>query len=184
MTSARYAARYIGRYMARPALAEYKLKSYDGVLVTFWYVDHKTDQKVTEKIPVKEFIKRLIDHIPLKGFKMARGYGLYSRRTRSIAIKSLQRCNRFIQATLEFIKNGSRSLGWRARLIKSFGVDPLICPRCKEEMLLWRIWHPDYGDIFDLSRDGPRFEGENNQEVKNKSLFDKRGHIQLSLFPV
>ncbi len=41
----------------------------------------------------------------------------------------------------------------------------------------------NYGDIFDLSRDGPQFEDENNQEVKNKSLVDQIGHIQLSLFP-
>ena len=183
MNSAGHAARYIGRYMARPALAEHKIKEYDGVLVTFWYVDHKTDRRVTEKIPVKEFIKRLVDHIPLKGFKPARGYGLYSQRTRSIAIRILQSCKRFIQMTFEFRSNGSESLGWRGRLIKSFGIDPLKCPRCKEEMLLWRIRHPDYGDIFDLSRDGPQFEGEKNQEVKNKSLVDQIGQIQLSLFP-
>jgi hypothetical protein len=184
MNSARHAARYIGRYMARPALAEHKIKEYDGGLVTFWYVDHKTERRVTEKIPVKEFIKRLVDHIPLKGFKMARSYGLYSRRTRSIAIKILQRCKRFIQMTFEFRNNISISLGWRGRLIKSFGIDPLKCPRCKKEMLLWRIWHPDYGDIFDLCRDGPQVKEEKNQDVQNRSLVDRVGHIQLSLFPV
>jgi hypothetical protein len=184
MNSARHAARYIGRYMARPALAEHKIKEYDGVMVTFWYVDHKTEQRVTERIPVKEFIKRLVDHIPLKGFKMARSYGLYSRRTRSIAIRILQRCKRFIQMTFEFRNNGSISLGWRGLLIKSFGIDPLKCPRCKKEMFLWRIWHPDYGDIFDLSRDGPQFKEEKNQDVKNKTLAYRGGHIQLSLFPV
>jgi len=42
MTSARGAARYIGRHMARPALAEYKIIRYDGRMVTFWYIDHKT----------------------------------------------------------------------------------------------------------------------------------------------
>ena len=51
-------------------------------------------------------------------------------------------------------------------------------------MLLWRIRHPDYGDLFDLSRDGPQFEGEDYKKVENKSLVDQRGHIQLSLFPV
>ncbi len=75
MTSARYAARYIGRYMARPALAEHKIISYDGKMVAFWYIDHKTGNRVTEKVEAKEFIKRLIDHIPLKGFKMVRRYG-------------------------------------------------------------------------------------------------------------
>ena len=77
MTSARYAARYIGRYMARPALAEHKIIRYDGKMVTFWYIDHKTNRKVFKTLEAKEFIKLLIDHIPLKGFKMVRHYGLY-----------------------------------------------------------------------------------------------------------
>ncbi len=76
MTSARHAARYIGRYMARPALAEHKITNYDGEQVTFWYIDHKTEVKVTETIPAKEFIKRFFDHIPLKGFKMVRNYAV------------------------------------------------------------------------------------------------------------
>jgi hypothetical protein len=58
MTSARKAARYIGRYMARPALAEYKIIRYDGRMVTYWYIDHKTGHKITETIEAKEFIKR------------------------------------------------------------------------------------------------------------------------------
>ena len=151
MTSARKAAHYIGRYMARPALAEYKIICYDGRMVTFWYIDHKTGHKITEMIEAKEFIKRLIDHIPLKGFKMVRHYGIYVRRSKSISIKILQSCKRFIQMTIEFITNGSKSLTWRERMINSFGRDPLICSKCKEEMLLWRIWHPKYGEIFDFS---------------------------------
>jgi hypothetical protein len=50
-------------------------------------------------------------------------------------------------------------------MINSFGRDPLICSKCKEEMLLWRIWHPKYGEIFDLSKDGP-FE----YDIKEKKI--------------
>ena len=57
MTSARGAARYIGWYMARPALAEYKIIHYDGRMVTYWYIDHKTGRKITETIEAKEFIR-------------------------------------------------------------------------------------------------------------------------------
>lgn len=183
MTSARGAARYIGRYMARPALAEYKIISYDGRMVTFWYIDHKTGRKITETIEAKEFIKRLIDHIPLKGFKMVRHYGIYARRSKSISMKILQGCKRFIQMSIEFITNDSKSLTWRGRMIKSFGKDPLICSKCKEEMLLWRIWHPKYGEIFDLSRDGP-FEYD-IKEKENQTIQDRKNkHIQLALFPI
>ncbi len=56
MTSARYAARYIGRYMARPALAEHKIIRYDGKMVTFWYIDHTTKRKYFKSVEAKVFI--------------------------------------------------------------------------------------------------------------------------------
>jgi len=40
-------------------------------------------------------------------------------------------------------------------MIKSFGKDPLKCPKCGEEMELWYIWHPRYGYIYDFARDAP-----------------------------
>nr|MDU9043021.1 hypothetical protein [Candidatus Electrothrix aestuarii] len=78
-------------------------------------------------------------------------------------------CKRFIQKTFEFMKSDSRSLSWRERLVQSFGKDPLTCPNCKEKMFLWRIWHPDYGDIFDLSRDRPFVESKSKQECNKRN---------------
>lgn len=43
MKSARGCARYIGRYLARPAIAEYRIISYDGSMVQFWYIEHGTE---------------------------------------------------------------------------------------------------------------------------------------------
>ena len=183
MTSARYAARYIGRYMARPALAEHKIIRYDGKMVTFWYIDHKTNRKVFKTLEAKEFIKLLIDHIPLKGFKMVRHYGLYGRRSKSISLKTLQSCKRFVQVSFDFVTGATRSKTWRQRMIESFGKDPLICSKCKEEMLSWKIWHPKYGAIFDLSRDGPFIEEEHYQKI-NRPKSQPKAHIQLCLFQV
>jgi len=182
MTSARFAARYIGRYMARPALAEYRIICYDGETVTFWYKDHKSGRKVKVTFDVKEFIKRLIDHIPLKGFKMVRRYGIYARRSQNLSIKVLQQCKRFKQMTIEFVNGSSvKTVTWRERMINSFGSDPLLCRKCGVEMMLWKLWHPVYGTIFDLSRDGPFVEIE-NKEIIVKERKDR--HIQIGLFPI
>ena len=183
MTSVRYATRYLGRYLARPALAEYRIVHYDGQKVTFWYKDHDTKGKKYATLEVDEFIKLLIEHIPLKGFKMVRHYGLYSRRSKSISMKVLLKCKRFLQLKFSFLNNDSERLNWRQRLIRSFGKDPLICSACKEEMLLWYIWHPKYGYLFDLSRDGPFHQDvkELLQTVKSDTEQPYR-HIQLPLF--
>jgi hypothetical protein len=186
MTSSRYTARYIGRYMARPALAEYKIIRYDGQRVTFWYESHQTGQRVYQILSAIEFIKRLIDHIPPKGFKMVRHYGLYARRTKAIAIELLKKCRRFAQKSFEFVKGLPKGLNWRQRLIAGFGKDPLICVHCKQEMELWRIWHPGYGDIYDLCRDSPAIEHEEDlQKDKDKGFMESSPWTgQLSLFGV
>jgi len=188
MTSSRYAARYIGRYIARPALAEHKITGYDGQGVTFWYESHEEKKRVYRRLEVREFIERLIDHIPLKGFKMVRHYGLYARRSQGIAWEILSKCRNFLQQSFAFLSAPAKGFGWRQRLIQTFGQDPLRCPRCGEEMELWRIWHPRYGDLFDLGRDSPGLElfdeKGSAQEEAQGFLEGSRGASQLSLFPV
>jgi hypothetical protein len=46
MRDAKGAAKYIGRYLARPAIAEYRIVKYDGKTVHFWYEDHQTGKRV------------------------------------------------------------------------------------------------------------------------------------------
>lgn len=188
MTSSRYAARYIGRYIARPALAEHKITTYDGQWVIFWYESHEEKRRVYRRLEAREFIERLIDHIPLKGFKMVRHYGLYARRSRGIACEILSKCRNFLQQSFAFLSAPAKVLGWRQRLIRTYGQDPLLCPRCGGEMELWRIWHPSYGDLFDLGRDSPGvelFDEKNSVEGKAQGFVEgSRWAGQLSLFPV
>jgi len=188
MTSSRYAARYIGRYIARPALAEHKITGYDGQGVTFWYESHEEKRRVYRRLEAREFIERLIDHIPLKGFKMVRHYGLYARRSKGIALEILSKCGNFLQKSFAFLSSPAKVLGWRQRLMQTFGQDPLRCPRCGEEMELWRIWHPRYGDLFDLGRDSPGvelFDEQNSANGKTQGFLEgSRWASQLSLFPV
>ena len=71
--------KYIGRYLGRPVIATSRIDNYDGDMVTFHYNRHEDDKLITETLPVLEFIKKLIQHIPEKHFKMMRYYGLYAR---------------------------------------------------------------------------------------------------------
>ena len=93
----------------------------------------------------------------------------------------VKKCKKFIQLSFEFIKKGKRQ-SWRERLIASFEHDPLFCPQCKQEMKLWRLWHPDYGDIYDFCRDAPKYK-ENSEESKVKEEVESpqwRGQLCLS----
>ena len=168
--------------------AEHKIVGCDGQWVAFWYESHEEKKRVYRRLEAGEFIERLIDHIPLKGFKMVRHYGLYARRSKGIAWEILSKCGNFLQKSFAFLSAPAKVWGWRKRLIQTFGRDPLLCPRCGEEMELWRIWHPKYGDIFDLGRDSPGVELCDEKDlVEGKVqgvLEGSRWASQLSLFPV
>jgi hypothetical protein len=81
MKDAKGAAKYIGRYLARPSIAEYRVVNYDGKTVHFWYEDHQTGKRVDEVLPVYKFLYNLIQHIQPKHFRMVGRFGLYSRRS-------------------------------------------------------------------------------------------------------
>lgn len=74
------AIKYIGRYLGRAAIAEYRIKSYDGETVVFWYKD-EDNKRIELSMPVLEFIGKITQQIHKKGFKTVRRYGLYSRRS-------------------------------------------------------------------------------------------------------
>ena len=38
---------------------------------------------------------------------------------------------------------------YRERVLASTGRDPLRCARCGGEMMLWQVWHPRYGVVYD-----------------------------------
>ena len=69
----------------------------DGQWVAFWYESHEEKKRVHRRLEAREFMERLIDHIPLKGFKMVRHYGLYARRSKGIAWEVLSKSRYFLQ---------------------------------------------------------------------------------------
>ena len=113
-------AKYIGRYLARPAIAEYRITDITDSSVTFWYQKPDSPKKIFLTLPMTQFIGRLLAHIPPKNFKMIRRFGLYSR----------------------------RYISWDERIFKTFKTNPLICPKCNSNLVLLEIFHIKYGVIF------------------------------------
>src|SRR4030043_895660 len=73
-------ARYIGRYVKHPPIAESRIMNFDGDQVTYWYEDSETKQKKTETMDKFEFIRLLLSHGPEKNIKIVRYDSIYSRR--------------------------------------------------------------------------------------------------------
>lgn len=194
MRNAISTAKYIGRYISRPAIAESRIIRWNDKEVEFWYEDSETGKIETKVMPILQFIGRHVSHIPEKQFKMVRHYGIYARNKRSacrIAIKFWQ-----IEKLLKNKKiNGfkgkfkkSKKINYSERMIKEFNVDPCKCPHCGKEMELVKIWHPKYGDIYDLFETGAEViksgkskKIEKNQKEKSKAI-DRGANNNILLF--
>lgn len=81
ITHPRVIAKYVGRYVRHPAIANSRIFYYDGKIVKFFYVDHE-DKRIEVTMSVDQFITALIQHIPPPQFKMIRYYGAYARRSK------------------------------------------------------------------------------------------------------
>lgn len=162
MKDARGAAKYIGRYLARPAIAEYRIVSYDYHTVHYWYEDHRTGKRVDVKAPVFRFLYDILQHIPPKHFRMVGRYGLYSRTKNKDAQKiiNLWRYRVHKQIEMVFEIPAKRKKTYRERMIETYDRDPIQCPCCKHRMELVVIWHADYGRIYYYNEEWERSQEE------------------------
>ncbi len=121
---------YLARYIKRPAIAESKLRHYDGQSVVFDYLDHTTNTHQQCELSAEEFIARFVQHIPDVGFRMIRYYGFLSNRLRA---KLLPIVYRLIgqQKSLSIITSRYAEL-----IEKNFHFKPLVCILCGQPLLL------------------------------------------------
>ncbi len=73
--------KYLGRYLARSPIAEYKISDISDKEVTFFFNDLKNDKKKTfVTMEINKFIQQVLIHLPPKNFKSVSRFGFYARR--------------------------------------------------------------------------------------------------------
>jgi hypothetical protein len=129
----------------------------------------------------------MVQHVFPKGFQRVR-YGVQ-------ATKTFAKIKRMIHDALakvkSIVKDAIKILAaksYRERYQASVGRDPLICPHCKGEMGIWKIWYPKYGVIYDeleamkrgkYASQAPRADPTGSPR---RTLRPASGGIPLSLF--
>lgn len=117
---------YLGRYLKRPPISGAKLAHYRGeATLSFRYLDHHTGRYETEQVTQLELIKRLIQHIPEKGFRMIRYFGFLANRVVGDKLPK-------VRSALGMEPSPEPTLPLRyGQMIKSFlKVDPFECILC------------------------------------------------------
>jgi hypothetical protein len=142
-------ARYVAKYVVSPPIAVRRIDRYDGERVTYHYRSHRTERVERETVDVDTFIGRMVQHTVPKGFKRIRYYGVQATKTfakvKTVIQAALAKVEGVVKGAVKIIAR----LTYRQRYAQSTGRDPLICPYCRGEMDVWRIWHPTYGVIHD-----------------------------------
>src|SRR5437764_1268808 len=106
---------------------------------------------ITRRLEVHHhtFIGRMVQHTMPKGFKRIRYYGVQATKTfaklKVLIREAVAKVEGAVKGAIKIIAR----LTYRQRYEQSTGRDPLICPQCRGEMAVWRIWHPTYGIIYD-----------------------------------
>jgi hypothetical protein len=124
---------YLGRYIKRPAIAESKLKHYDGNDVTFTYLDHNTKTYRQFKLTSDEFIGRFVQHIPDIGFRMIRYYGFLAHRVRGKLLPQVY------QVLGQRPDNAVAPPTFAQLIQKNFNFNPLACILCGQQLVLSAI---------------------------------------------
>jgi hypothetical protein len=129
---------YVGRYTKRACLSEYKLVGEKDGFISFVYNDYKNTPRGSKPVQglrsytVDVFLDKLLQHVPTKGYKMVRYYGLYN----SAYLSSLPMAYR--RASEELLEL-AEDYDWgeyeqlRKVYLRSGRVDPLYCDSCGKE---------------------------------------------------
>ena len=142
-------ARDVAQYVVSPPIAVRRIDRYKGERVTSHDRSHRTGRMEHETVPVTTFIGRMGQHALPKGFKRIRYYGVQATKTfakvKAVMQVALAKVEDAVRGAVQIIAR----LTYRQRYEQSTGRDPLICPHCRGEMGVWRIWHLTYGVIYD-----------------------------------
>lgn len=174
-------AKYLAKYVVSPPISVRRIVSYDGKRVKYWYQDHKSGHRKREEVDVFRFIGRMVQHILPKGMQRVRYYGLHAaavyrkiyHKVRAILPTDAAQCK-------ETFTIGRK--GYRQRVMETTARDPFICSRCGGELILWKIWHPSYGVIYDEEERLKNGQYEGTQRGRDPDVGDLRySLLQLSL---
>lgn len=79
---------YLGSYIHRVAISNYRLKAFDGETISFTYKDYKDHCKTkTLTLKADEFIRRFLLHVLPHGFKKLRFFGFMANHLRTECIR-------------------------------------------------------------------------------------------------
>jgi hypothetical protein len=120
---------YVGRYTKRACLSEYRLEQVEAGLVSFRFKDYKNSQPGQQPVEGKvslsahDFLDRLLQHVPEKGYRMVRYYGTYAQASKT---------DEPATPIQEEARPAPDFRGYATHWQEVYGEDGLQCRRCQK----------------------------------------------------
>jgi hypothetical protein len=122
---------------------------YEGHRVTYHDRSHRTERVEHETVAGATCMGRMVQHTMPKGCQRSRYDGVPAPQTfakvKVFMREAVAKVEGVVKGAIKIIAR----LTYRQRDEQSTGRDPLMCPHCRAEMGVWRLWHPTYGVIDD-----------------------------------
>ena len=139
---------YVGRYTKRACISEYKIESIFPTIIFRYndYANSSRGEKAVESIKEMDpntFLDALLLHVPDKGYRMIRYFGLYNSKYLSKIPSELRLKPLDILSTDTEYLAGKEFALYRSAFVKSGQADPLYCAFCKQDKVLVGIEYED-----------------------------------------
>jgi len=131
---------YVGRYTKRACLSEYKIHEVNNNTIKIKFNDYKNTPKnhkpvqAIKTFTINQFFDAILQHVPIKKFKMVRYYGLYTSHYKSVISDNTKSP---IQTKELSQYQWSEFEQFRKLEISKGNPDPLICPNCKIQLFFY-----------------------------------------------
>jgi hypothetical protein len=122
---------YLARYTHKIAISNYRIQAINDDGITFSYLDRGNKNKQeTMKLSPERFISRFLLHVLPRGFCKIRHYGFLATRVK-------QQCLSQIRASLNMKEQKLKpKLTVKDVLRITKGIDPDLCPECKQGIMI------------------------------------------------
>ena len=119
---------YLARYVKGGPIHNHQLQRFDDKIVLS-YTSHKTKQRESITFTKEDFIKRILMHVPPKGKRIIRTYGLY-------APSCIEKLNKARAAHKQKPVKKPLKLDWREYLESTGQAEKGLCPECKKRLVI------------------------------------------------
>lgn len=122
---------YIGRYSHRIAISNHRIKEVKEGVVTFSWIDYRTNKVGLMPLKATDFLHRFLLHVLPAGFVKIRHYGILSTRNKTACISLVR--NLF---EVPIIEKQPKGKTWMELFEIVYGRHPKLCPCCGKGMMI------------------------------------------------